>query len=476
MEYASAKDLAARWQLSERRVQTLCQAGRVEGAVKRCGVWMIPSDAIRPMRLSGGKRASAQRTPLNVLSLFSGCGGMDLGFEGGFDVLAASVNNRVNPHWNIRQDGQRWARLPKTRFHTVFANDIRPDALRVWTNYFAKFGIPKSDYHDQSIVDLVKLQKGNQHTIFPTAVDVVTGGFPCQDFSIAGKRQGFRSDKSHTGKALEEDTPSIESRGQLYMWMREVISLTQPKIFIAENVKGLTNLGDVKRIIERDFASVCDGGYLVVPARVLLAANFGVPQSRERVIFYGFKKSALRPEALAALSKPEIPGGYDPYPLITHDDLGSAGNHLLPFVTLSTAFEGLLEPDQTTDKDQASYSRAKYMGKHCQGQTEVNLDGIGPTIRSEHHGNIEYRRLSAAHGGKYLNELAAGKSERRLTIRECARIQTFPDDYHFVLPADDTGVSVSASDAYKLIGNAVPPLLAYHIAKRIEDHWEKYFG
>lgn len=475
MDYASAKDFAERWELSERRVQTLCREGRIEGAVKQSSVWMIPNNAIRPMRLSGGKKDPIKKTPLKVLSLFSGCGGMDLGFEGGFDVLAASVNSKINPHWNVRRDGQPWAHLPKTRFHTVFANDIRPDALRVWTKYFAKYGIPKADYHDQSIVDLVKLQKSNQHTIFPTPVDVVTGGFPCQDFSIAGKRKGFRSDKSHTGKALEEDAPSIESRGQLYMWMREVISLTQPKIFIAENVKGLTNLGDVKRIIERDFASVCDGGYLVVPARVLLAADFGVPQSRERVIFYGFKKSALRPEALAALSESKILPEYDPYPLVTHCEKASTKDQLLPFVTLREAFNGLPEPGAAKDIDQRKYSQAKYMGKHCQGQTEVNLDGIGPTIRSEHHGNIEYRRLSAEHGGKQTAELAKGMVERRLTIRECARIQTFPDDYGFVLPAEDGEKSVSASDAYKLIGNAVPPLLAYHIAKRLEDNWDKYF-
>ena len=70
-------------------------------------------------------------------------------------------------------------------------------------------------------------------------------------------------DRSHTGKAKKDDAPSIESRGQLYMWMREVIGITKPKMFIAENVKGLTNLRDVKEIIEKDFSSVGDGGYLV---------------------------------------------------------------------------------------------------------------------------------------------------------------------------------------------------------------------
>ena len=365
--------------------------------------------------------------------------------------------------------------LPQNRFHTVFANDIRPDAKRVWTKYFSKFGIPKTTYYINSIVELVKIQKNNNRPIFPGSIDVVTGGFPCQDFSVAGKRKGFDSDKSHTGKSREDDTPSIESRGQLYMWMREVIGLVQPKLFIAENVKGLTNLRDTKEIIERDFASVCDGGYLVVPARVLLAADYGVPQSRERVIFYGFKKSALTKEALKALSQDIIDAEYDPYPIPTHSELGDPANSILPFVKLSDVFADLPEPKDAADMDQKKYSMAKYMGKHCQGQSEVNMNGIGPTIRSEHHGNIEYRRLSAEHGGKNQQELAAGLQERRLTIRECARIQTFPDDYKFVIPASDGEKSVSASDAYKLIGNAVPPLLAYHIAKRLEDNWTKYF-
>ena len=104
------------------------------------------------------------------------------------------------------------------------------------------------------------------------------------------------------------------------------------------------------------------------------------------------------------------------------------------------------------------------------------MDGIGPTIRSEHHGNIEFRRLSVEHGGVYADELGSGKGERRLTVRECARIQTFPDSYDFVFRNEETKTSVSASEAYKLIGNAVPPLLGFHIAKRIETLWDTYFG
>lgn len=65
--------------------------------------------------------------------------------------------------------------------------------------------------------------------------------------------------------------------------------------------------------------------------------------------------------------------------------------------------------------------------------------------------------------------------ERRLTIRECARLQTFPDDYQFILHATSKNKSVSSSEAYKIIGNAVPCVLAYHIAKNLEEKWDLYF-
>lgn len=475
-EMMTVQSAAQKWDITPRRVQILCNEGRIDGAVKRSGVWFIPITTQKPARQNKLSKNQTRKATINVLSLFSGCGGMDLGFEGDFEVLKSCINSKVNTNWNVTPVDEHWVRLPKNRFHTVFANDIREDAKAAWTNYFGKRGIATSTYYLDSIVDLVKLHKENGMPVFPENIDIVTGGFPCQDFSIAGKRQGFDSDKSHTGKKIVgTDTPSVESRGQLYMWMREVISITQPKVFIVENVKGLANLGDVKAIIEHDFSTISENGYLVVPARVLHAANYGVPQSRERVIFFGFKKSALTPKALEALSMSSIPEGFDPYPLITHA-YNTSGINLLPPVTLKQAFIGLDEPEKATDISQQKYSKAKYMGKHCQGQTEVKLDGIGPTIRSEHHGNIEFRRLSVEHGGAYADELNSGKIERRLTIRECARIQTFPDGYDFVFKNNITNSSVSASEAYKLIGNAVPPLLGFHIAKRIETLWDVYFG
>ncbi len=406
-----------------------------------------------------------------VLSLFSGCGGMDLGFEGGFNVLKKSVNLNINK-WDVTPINKDWVKLPTTSFKTIFANDIRPDAKSAWVNYFTKMNIDENVYKLDSIVDIVKRYKQGETDILPQEVDIVTGGFPCQDFSIAGKRQGFDSKKTHYGINSLETIPSTENRGKLYMWMREVIAITQPKVFFAENVKGLTTLGDVKEIIEHDFSNISKGGYLVVPAKVLLAANYGVPQRRERIVFIGFKRSALLPEAINRLSKTIIDKEYDPYPYITHDK--NPRENILPFVTTNDAFIDLLEPEKTTDIEQQKYSKAKYMNKG-QGNTEVNSDGISPTIRSEHHGNIEFRRLSIEHGGKNFKELESGMKERRLTIRECARLQTFPDDYKFIINGRCGYKNVSASDAYKLIGNAVPPLLAYSLAKRLEDNWNKYF-
>lgn len=265
-----------------------------------------------------------------VLSLFSGCGGMDIGFEGGFKCLRRSINSNLHPDWIEKADSD-WVTVSKTGFETVFANDIRPDAKAAWVSYFSSIYENANDiYHVDSIVDLVKRAQAGE-SVFPESIDIVTGGFPCQDFSVAGKRKGFNSDKSHNGGKLEVDEPTVESRGQLYMWMKEVVSLVRPAIFIAENVKGLTTLEDAKEVIEHDFANAADGGYLVIPARVLHAANYGVPQSRERVIFYGFKRKALKEEALNALLNLTEHQDFDPYPLPTHK-YNVTGENLEPFV------------------------------------------------------------------------------------------------------------------------------------------------
>jgi DNA (cytosine-5)-methyltransferase 1 len=412
---------------------------------------------------------------IKVLSLFSGCGGMDLGFEGGFSVHKDSVNEAVSTNFIQENLDNDYVKLTSTRFKTIFANDILDDAKEAHINYFSKRQ-SKVNFHLKSIVDLVKSHRSGEK-IFPDEVDLVTGGFPCQDFSVSGKRKGFNSLKDHNGKLIiNHETASVETRGQLYMWMKEVIEITQPKMFIAENVKGLVNLGDVKEIIQNDFSAINGNGYLVLDPVVLHAADYGVPQSRERVIFIGIKKSSLNRRVLNSFIKGKIPMNLNPYPPITHSQT-PIGN-LKPWVKLSTIFQNLPEPEKSKDLSHRHYSKAKFMGKHCQGQTEVKLNSIAPTIRAEHHGNIEFRRLGAKNGGIYKEELVNGMKERRLSVRECALIQTFPPDYEFVIKSDGKSrkkYNVSSSQAYKIIGNAVPPLLAYNLAKRLDSIWNELF-
>ncbi len=412
-----------------------------------------------------------------VLSLFSGCGGMDLGFEGGFDVFKQSINESMHQHWIKHSNGPK-VTLDKTTFETVFANDILEYAKAAWVPFFSKRGTPKDIFHTESIVNLVKKYRRGEFE-FPPNVDVVTGGFPCQDFSLSGKRLGFNSHKNHFGQINGENGQNltIESRGSLYLWMRDVIEITKPKVFVAENVKGLISLGNVKKVIEDDFKNI-DKGYVVVPAQILNAKNFGVPQNRERVIFIGLSKRYLKQSILNKIERKYFPAEFNPYPIPTHGDqlgLFQGSEKIYSYVTLKTVFQALKEPDQEiSDLSQRSYSKAKYYGK-MQGNIEVKLNSISPTIRSEHHGNIEFRRLSRENGGKIFEELNIGLKERRLTVRECARIQTFPDDYEFVRPKKNKTYNLSASGAYKIIGNAVPPLLAYHIAKRLESIWSDLF-
>ena len=244
---------------------------------------------------------------------------MDLGFEGGFDVVREAIDIKLNGDW-IEATNENKVTLARTSFETVFANDILEYAKSAWVPFFTARGTDKKIFHTQSIVDLVKKHKQNE-SVFPNNrhgrserwlsattnneslrrirlwrdffinIDVVTGGFPCQDFSLSGKRLGFNSHKNHHGEKndTKTDNPSIENRGILYVWMKEVIEITKPRIFVAENVKGLTSLGNVKQIIENDFRSV-DKGYIVVPAQILNAKEYGIPQNRERLIFIGLSK------------------------------------------------------------------------------------------------------------------------------------------------------------------------------------------
>lgn len=318
----------------------------------------------------------------SVVSLFSGCGGLDLGFVGGFGFLKK--------------------KYPKNAFKVVWANDIDESACQTFANYFK---------HDVVCGDITQILSGKYSAkLFeqpiPEKVDVVLGGFPCQDFSHAGKRKGFNS-----------------KRGLLYQSMAEVIKRTKPALFVAENVRGLLtmNNGEAIQTIIQDFKKL---GYHVV-YKLLMAADYGVPQKRERVVIIGTRKDILPP---FEYSQPTL----------------SEKN----WINLKQAIGDL---EEVEEGKVANHYWSKAKKNKGQGNSVVSSDKPGPTMRTEHHGNIEYH----------------WNGKRRLSAREAARIQSFPDEFIFY---------PSTSSAYKQIGNAVPPVLAWHIAKTVENFLDKHLN
>ena len=346
---------------------------------------------------------------LKVLSLFSGCGGLDLGVEGGFLVHKECIHATSDTPWIC---------LPKKRFYVIFPNDIMAQSNVVWSSNFT------GTFQLKSIADLL-----NENFQFPKA-NLVIGGFPCQDFSVAGKREGLKT-----------------QRGSLYHCMTEVIQQVSPEAFIAENVYGLFYIPGVREKITSDFEQI---GYTVF-SFLLFSNEYGVPQIRRRVFFIGLKTEALKRK----VSINEI------IPPKTHQK----------FVSVGTIFKDLQEPEYTLDKEQQIYSKSKFYGSQWEGNREVDLSLPSPTLRAS---GPEFRRLSKEHGGKHLDELKDGKIERRLTVREYARIQTFPDDFILMFNKNNEEI-ISMTSAYRLIGNAVPPLLAYHVSKRLDELWFDIF-
>ena len=165
---------------------------------------------------------------LKVISLFTGIGGMDMGFDGEVIVHKDSI---INEEFIDKQYPTKdFVVLNKNNFECIFQNDILEGAKEVFG-----FNHDNSKYNTKSIYNLI-----SENFVFPNA-DIVIGGFPCQDFSHAGKRNGFKSNKGHDLKE-KVDIEKENSRGTLYKSFVEVVKKVKPKIFVAENVYGLITM------------------------------------------------------------------------------------------------------------------------------------------------------------------------------------------------------------------------------------------
>lgn len=297
-------------------------------------------------------------TVYRIISLFSGCGGLDYGLK--------AAGNEI-----------------------VWANDIDRDAVATYRqNVDAR--IVCGDIKD---IDAESIPAG----------DVVVGGFPCQGFSLANLKRQVE-----------------DARNRLYSFFYQTIKAKQPKFFIAENVKGILSLGKgeiIKQIVS-DFANA---GYLV-EVHLVNMADYGVPQTRQRVIIVGQRKDL----ADAMLFR---------FPVKTHSK-HPKGNEKR-WVSIQAALAHFPEPSEACGIPNHVGSQYKIAVRNFTGHRPTNPDLPSPTI------------LARGNGGGGVVAIPHYNGLRRLTIRESATIQTFPEDFVFI---------GSNGSCYRQVGNAVPVL------------------
>lgn len=328
------------------------------------------------------------KTPLTVVSLFSGCGGMDLGLIGGFEVFA----------------GRHKKKFVENPFKVIWANDIDKDAV---ASYKMNIG---------EHAKCIDINDVNSKEI--PACDVVIGGFPCQDFSIAGKQRGFES-----------------GRGTLYREMVRVVKTKKPKAFIAENVKNILNpkLIDSEKnqpVIQTIIEDFGKAGYNI-SYKLLYAPDYGIPQRRERVFIVGIRKDLNTEFHFPKSFHPKMNSKQGIDDLWGKENDGRIPNH-----------------------SQISLAKFRPFSKvGAQGNEMIPADGPSHTMRAEHHMNIQahYRTMNNA-------PIDDRNNWRRLTVREAARLQTFPDKFIFI---------GNKGSAYKQVGNAVPPMLAWYMGRAL---------
>ncbi len=287
---------------------------------------------------------------------------MDLGFVGGFNFLGKNYE--------------------KTGFKIIWANEINAAACKTYARNLG-----------------AHIVQGDINEVFaqmPSYADVIIGGFPCQDISINGKMAGVKG-----------------ARSGLYTNIVAAVRRVQPKAFVVENVGGLLlkqHQDSLAKILS-DFRSL---GYNI-HYQLYNAEDYGVPQTRQRVIFVGTRKD---------LGEFIAPSRANTEPISAKAALQDLETH--PY---DEAFSHI-------------WSKAKPSAE--QGSRRLQAERAGYTIRAECHGNIQFHY----------------SLPRRMSMREAARIQSFPDSFLFPCGLRETE---------RQIGNAVPPVLAWHIANAVKS-------
>ena len=315
---------------------------------------------------------------LRVASLFCGCGGTDVGLLGDFDFLGKHYNSNG--------------------MQIVYANDIDDNACNIFKKNFGI--IPDNrDIREVKSDDIPEF-------------DILTGGFPCQSFSIVAqnpKRLGVK-----------------DERGKLFFEMCRILKEKQPKCFIAENVKGIltANKKSAFPLILKEFE---DSGY-DVQYRILNSANYGVPQKRERVIIVGFRSDLnIKFDFPENIINDE--SKFEPLEKVVEKSVDEK------YFFSQRAVEGMLRRRESMNK-----GRAQDLSKPCNTVgahlAKVSLNSTDPVLKE-------------------------GENYRRFTPREVARIQSFPENFELV---------GSEAAQYRALGNAIPPVLFWYVANAVKEN------
>ena len=316
--------------------------------------------------------------PLRAISLFSGAGGMDVGFE-------------------------------NAGIKVVFANELVADAAETYRANHPDCIMVNDDINN--VIDSLGKYEG---------IDLVFGGPPCQGFSVAGK--------------MDPD----DDRSKLIFTFLDVVERVKPRAFVMENVKALGELSKWKDVRERYLKKASDLGYSC-HYFVLNATDYGVPQKRERVFFIGIRGDSFDEKRL--------------HQLITHHKTKAAPirDILLPLGKAGSEENPRTCVAKINFCARPVMRKSPYAGMYFNGQGRpIDIDGYANTY---HKGLMD---------GTITPEYKEAPSRlRRITIREAAKIQTFPDDYIFC---------GKPAAIYKQIGNAVPCKMAEAVASAVAEY------
>lgn len=354
---------------------------------------------------------------MNVIDLFCGCGGFSQGFE-------------------------------KEGYEILLGVDSWSDALTTFSKNHKKAKILEADLSQISGEDI--LQYINKAK---TDIDVVIGGPPCQGFSLSGKR-------------IFEDP-----RNELYKAFVEIVNYIQPKVLVMENVPGLVKLfhGKAKENILKSLEEI---GYNV-SCKILTASDYGVPQNRKRVFFVGLRKDLNdfphdffifpEPSHGKGKSKPYITSkeAIDDLPLLENHQGEEIANYSFP---AQNDYQRLMRTNSKFIYNHvATVHKPKTVNTIALVPDGGNYKDLPKELRESRKVNIAWTRMNS---NKPCFTIDTGhnhhfhyKANRVPTVRESARIQSFPDDFVFY------GKKTSQ---LKQVGNAVPPLLSQVIAKEVK--------